>query len=81
MPASPISTGELPRTCYRWLLRTSFASRPTPPQSPLKEPYALFVGGAFYANQSGIRWFVENVVPEVSIKTCIVGRGLEESAR
>ena len=48
-----------------------------PPQSPLKEPYALFVGGAFYANQSGIRWFVENVVPEVSIKTCIVGRGLE----
>ena len=51
------------------------------PQSPLKEPYALFVGGAFYANQSGIRWFVENVVPEVSIKTCIVGKGLEVSAR
>src|SRR5829696_6837253 len=47
------------------------------PQSPLKEPYALFVGGAFYANQSGIRWFVENVVPEVSIKTCVVGKGLE----
>ncbi len=36
-----------------------------------------FVGGGFYANQSGIRWFVENVVPEVSMKTCIVGRGLE----
>ena len=48
-----------------------------PPKSPLKEPYALFVGGAFYANQSGIRWFVENVVPEVNLKTCIVGRGLE----
>ena len=36
------------------------------PQSPLKEPYALFVGGAFYANLAGIQWFVENVVPEVS---------------
>ena len=52
-----------------------------PPKSPLKEQYALFVGGAFYANQSGIRWFVENVVPEVSIKTYIVGKGLEASAR
>jgi hypothetical protein len=48
-----------------------------PQRRPQDEDYALFVGGGFYANQSGIRWFVENVVPEVSLKTCVVGRGLE----
>jgi glycosyltransferase involved in cell wall biosynthesis len=47
------------------------------PQGAPQGDYALFVGGGFYANQSGIRWFVENVVPEVSLQTCIVGRGLE----
>jgi len=41
-------------------------------------PFALFVGGGFYANRAGIVWFVKNVVPRISIKTCIVGRGLED---
>lgn len=41
------------------------------------EPYALFVGGVFYANQAGITWFVEQVVPRIDIKVCIVGRGFE----
>lgn len=40
-------------------------------------PYALFVGGVFYANQAGITWFVEQVVPRIDIKICIVGRGFE----
>ncbi len=39
--------------------------------------YALFVGGAFYANQAGIEWFVENVAPHIGMRTCVVGRGLE----
>lgn len=39
--------------------------------------YALFVGGVFYANQAGITWFVEDVVPRIDIKICIVGRGFE----
>lgn len=39
--------------------------------------YILFVGGAFYANEGGIAWFVENVVPHIPMKTCIVGRGME----
>jgi polysaccharide biosynthesis protein PslH len=42
------------------------------------ESYVLFVGGGFYANRAGISWFVENVVPRVGIKTCIVGRGLDD---
>jgi hypothetical protein len=39
--------------------------------------YALFVGGAFYANEAGARWFARNVAPEAALPTCIVGRGLE----
>ena len=45
---------------------------------PAAERYALFVGGGFYANRSGIAWFVEHVVPRIHIKTCIVGRGFED---
>lgn len=41
------------------------------------EPMMLFVGGTFYANQAGIAWFVENVVPHVALPLCIVGRGFE----
>ncbi|MGH7233850.1 MAG: glycosyltransferase, partial [Candidatus Saccharimonadales bacterium] len=45
---------------------------------PVSEKFALFVGGNFYANRAGITWFVKNVVPRIQIKTCIVGRGLED---
>jgi polysaccharide biosynthesis protein PslH len=42
-----------------------------------QEEYILFVGGLFYANEYGIRWFIKNVVPEIKIKLLIVGRGFE----
>lgn len=45
------------------------------------EPYALFVGGGFYANRAGILWFVRHVAPRITIKTCIVGRGLDDLKR
>ena len=38
---------------------------------------ALFVGGTFYANRTGIAWFVKNVVPRIEVPVCIVGRGFE----
>jgi glycosyltransferase involved in cell wall biosynthesis len=41
------------------------------------DTYALFVGGTFYANVAGITWFVKNVVPHITIKTLIVGKGFE----
>ncbi len=44
---------------------------------PDATPFLLFVGGAFYANQDGITWFVEHVVPKIDIRTCIVGHGME----
>ena len=49
---------------------------PPDPRVP-KGDYLLFVGGAFYANESGISWFAERVAPKIAIRTCIVGRGLE----
>ena len=43
-----------------------------------QERFVLFVGGSFYANRDGITWFVKNVVPHLSIKTCIVGKGFDD---
>lgn len=39
--------------------------------------FALFVGGAFYANLMGIAWFVREVVPFIQIPIYIVGRGFD----
>lgn len=41
------------------------------------EPFALFVGGNFYANCEGIAWFVQHVAPHIDIKICVVGKGME----
>lgn len=54
---------------------------PPPPyesQDVGKDGYALFVGGAFYANRQGVEWYIEEVAPHVDIDTCIVGRGFGE---
>jgi glycosyltransferase involved in cell wall biosynthesis len=40
-------------------------------------PFALFVGGNFYANRDGISWFVQHVVPRIDLKICVVGKGME----
>jgi glycosyltransferase involved in cell wall biosynthesis len=47
----------------------------------INEPFALFVGGDFYANRVGVFWFVENVVPHIKLKTYIVGKGFERYKR
>lgn len=60
----PIALLDRPRAC---------AAREQP-------PYALFVGGGFYANRDGIRWFARNVAPRLSIPTLVVGRGLDDLA-
>lgn len=41
------------------------------------DEFILFVGGMFYANQTGIAWFVQEVSPHINIPIYIVGRGLE----
>ena len=40
--------------------------------------YALFVGGAFYANQAGIVWFADKVAPHIPMRTVVVGQGMEQ---
>jgi len=42
------------------------------------EHFALFVGGTFYANRTGIEWFVREVAPRIDLPIYIVGRGFEE---
>jgi len=49
-----------------------------PPDEVETEPFALFVGGNFYANRDGIAWFVQHVAPRVDIKVCVVGKGMED---
>lgn len=43
-------------------------------------PYLLFVGGGFYANIDGVRWFARTVAPRISITVKVVGRGMEALA-
>ncbi|MBI1920097.1 MAG: glycosyltransferase [Geobacter sp.] len=58
-------------------LRDKFHDCGTSDDNEAHEKFALFVGGAFYANRAGITWFVKHVAPRIRIKTCIVGRGFE----
>lgn len=44
----------------------------------LPNDYILFVGGAFYANVQGIRWFARHVAPHLRMRTCVVGCGLDD---
>jgi hypothetical protein len=37
----------------------------------------LFVGGAFYANLQGVRWFCKNVAPYLDCDLFIVGKGFD----
>jgi len=39
--------------------------------------FALFVGGSFYANVDGIRWFARHIAPHTTLHTVVVGRGTE----
>ena len=50
-----------------------------PPPKIVSEPGdgLLFVGGAFYANLAGMRWFAAKVAPRLTVRTTIVGRGFE----
>jgi len=41
------------------------------------EPFALFVGGGFFGNLEGLRWYARTVAPLVAMRTLVVGRGLE----
>lgn len=50
-----------------------------PAAAPIRrpEPYVLFVGGGFFGNLEGLRWYARAVAPSLAIRTLVVGRGLE----
>ena len=50
---------------------------PSDPTTAASPPSLLFVGGAFYANRHGMRWFAKEVAPRLSVRTIVVGRGFE----
>jgi len=43
-----------------------------------RKDFCLFVGGDFYANYHGIKWFIENVFHEVKLNLVIIGRGMDK---
>lgn len=47
------------------------------PQQRGEPPYVLFVGGGFFGNIEGLRWYSRTVGPALSVRTLVVGRGLE----
>jgi len=52
-------------------------ANPLPGTKAAAERYLLFVGGAFYANLHGIRWFAREVAPRSPLPIMVVGRGME----
>lgn len=58
-------------------LRDRLPASPETIIPPASSPYALFVGGTFYANQTGIAWFAKSVAARAPIKTYVVGKGFE----
>lgn len=59
-------------------LKDSFVETPSKRSQSPSERYALFVGGVFYANLSGILWYARHVAPRIGVKTYVVGRGFEQ---
>lgn len=56
-----------------------------PPLPPAPAPavpgrYLLFVGGGFYANIAGIRWFAQEVAPRIALPVKVIGRAMDELA-
>lgn len=50
-----------------------------PPLPRVHEPdYLLFVGGGFYANREGIAWYAREVAPSLTIRTLVVGHGMDD---
>jgi hypothetical protein len=43
-----------------------------------KRPLCLFIGSSFTANNEGIIWFVQNVLPHVAVDFKVVGKGMSK---
>ena len=43
-----------------------------------KNRFIIFTGSKFYANVKGIRWYIENIVPFINLKTYFIGKDLKQ---
>lgn len=60
--------------CVARPLASAAAGGPVPEEAD----FGLFVGGAFYANVAGVRWFARHVAARLPCRTYIVGKGFEK---
>jgi len=60
-------------------LEDKFVEGKKEPQSDEELIDYLFVGTAFYPNIEGMQWFINNVLPRVGGKLCIVGKDMSSS--
>ena len=44
-------------------------------------PFALFVGGGFYANVQGIRYYNKHIAPHIQLPLYVIGHGIEDKLR
>ncbi len=58
------------------VIRDKYDPAATRTARPWERPYALFVGGGFYANVEGMAWYAENVAPYSPFDTIVIGRGM-----
>ena len=58
-------------------LEDKFEFIDNPEESSNSDRYILFVGGVFYANEYGIRWFINNVSENIGFKTYVIGNGFD----
>ena len=56
-------------------MRDTFSKKLSEKSNKINKKYILFVGGNFYGNLNGIKWYIKNIAPFVKIKTIIIGRG------
>jgi glycosyltransferase involved in cell wall biosynthesis len=66
------ATGLLPMAIADQLTDVEGSKGLLSPDAPL-----LFVGGAYYGNRDGIAWFAREVAPHISLRTRVVGQGME----
>ncbi len=69
--------GKSAQTIVPIALKDQFKSEFQNESTSNSSKYILFVGGLFYANLFGIKWFIKNVSPYIKYKTIIVGSGFE----
>lgn len=69
--------GRRPEWIAPLCLKDFFPASGPAPRPARQRPVGLFVGGCFFSNFYGVKWFLEKVAPFVDAELLVVGRGFE----